>query len=304
MSAPTITRSAHPAALWPGVKAWFGQTYDELPAEWSQIFTQETSDKAYELVEETTGFGLAPIKPEAASLQYDTDQQGYESRFTHVVYALGYIITREALEDNQYEALSRRRARALAFSMRQTTEIVHANVLNRGFSSAYPIGDGEELFSATHPTAGGAQSNLLTAADLSEASLEDSLKAIAQARNARGLNVAIRGRRLIIPSSEMFNAERIVNSNLRPGTANNDINAVKAMGLLPDGVVVNHYLTDQDAWFVQTDVDQGLMSFWRRKPSLERDSDFDTENAKAKSTMRFATGVADWRAIYGNPGAA
>lgn len=303
MGAPTITRSAHPAALWPGVKAWFGQSYEELPAEWSQIFTQETSDKAYEEVVESTGFGLAPIKPEAASIQYDTDAEGYKSRFTHFVYGLGYIVTREALDDNQYETLSRRRARSLAFSMRQTTEIVHANVLNRGFSTSYLGGDGKPLFAADHPTAGGAQSNLLTAADLSEASLEDGLKVIAQTRNARGLNIASRAKRLIVSSADMFNAERIVNSNLRSGTANNDVNAVKAMGLLPGGVVVNHYLTDLDAWFLQTDIDQGLMSFWRRRPELEKDSDFDTENAKAKSTMRFSVGWADWRSVFGNAGA-
>ena len=302
MSAPTITRSAHPSALWPGVKAWFGQTYDELPAEWSQIFSMETSDKAYEEVVEATGFGLAPVKPEAASIQYDTDSEGYKSRFTHFVYGLGYIVTREALDDNQYEVLSRRRARSLAFSMRQTTEIVHANVLNRGFSSSYLGGDGVALFSASHPTSGGLQSNLLTAADLSEASLEDGLKRIAQTRNARGLNIASRARRLIVSSDDMFNAERIVNSNLRSGTANNDVNAVKAMGLLPGGVVVNHYLTDPDAWFIQTDIDSGLMSFWRRKPELEKDSDFDTENAKAKSTMRFSCGWADWRSLYGASG--
>lgn len=303
MSAPTITRSAHPAALWPGVKAWFGQTYDELPAEWSQIFSQETSDKAYEEVVEATGFGLAPVKPEAASIQYDTDGEGYKSRFTHVVYGLGYIVTREALDDNQYEVLSRRRSRSLAFSMRQTTEIVHANVLNRGFSTSYLGGDGKPLFAADHPTLGGAQSNLLTAADLSEASLEDGLKVIAQARNARGLNIASRAKRLIVSSSDMFNAERILNSNLRPGTANNDVNAVRSMGMIPEGAVVNHYLTDPDAWFLQTDIDQGLMSFWRRRPELEKDSDFDTENAKAKSTMRFSVGWADWRSAYGNVGA-
>lgn len=302
MGAPTITRSAHPAALWPGVKAWFGQTYDELPTEWDQIFDRETSDKAYEEVVEATGFGLAPVKPEAASIQYDTDGEGYKARFTHVVYALGYIVTREALDDNQYDVLSRRRARSLAFSMRQTTEIVHANVLNRGFSGSYLGGDGVPLFSASHPTMGGLQSNLLTAADLSEASLEDGLKVVAQVRNARGLNIALRAQKLIVSTGDMFNAERILNSNLRSGTANNDINAVKAMGLLPGGAVVNHYLTDTDAWFLKTNTPEGLMSFWRREASLEKDSDFDTENAKAKSSMRFSAGWGDWRGVFGNPG--
>jgi len=303
MSAPTITRSAHPSALWPGVKSWFGTSYDELPSEWDKIFDTDTSDKAYEEVVEASGFGLAPVKPEAASIQYDTDAEGYKSRFTHVVYALGYIVTEEELEDNQYEVLSRRRSRMLAYSMRQTTEIVHANILNRGFSASYLGGDGKALFAADHPTAGGAQSNLLTAADLSEASLEDGLKVVAQTRNSRGLNIANTARKLIIPTGEMFNAERIVNSNLRSGTANNDDNAIKQMGLLPGGIVVNHYLTDQDAWFLQTGVPDGLMSYWRRKVRLEKDSDFDTANAKAKASMRFAAGWGDWRGAYGNAGA-
>lgn len=298
-----ITRSAHPSDLWPGIKAHFGANYTTLPAEWSTIFSKETSDKAYEEVVEATGFGLAPIKSEGAGIQYDSDGEGYKSRFTHVVYALGYIVTREELEDNQYEAKSMRRSRALSFSMRTTAEIVHANILNRAFSASYVGGDGVALLSASHPTASGNQSNLLTAADLSEASLEDGLKAVMQVKNARGLNIAVRAEQLIIPTAEAFNAERILKSQLRSGTANNDINAVRSMGLLPKGVNINHYLTDTDAWFLQTDVPEGLQSMWRREVMLEKDSDFDTENAKAKASMRFSAGWGDHRAVFGSAGA-
>jgi hypothetical protein len=298
-----ITRSAHPSALWPGVKAWFGNNYQSLPAEWSSIFEKQTSDKAYEKVVEATGFGLAPIKSEGATIQYDSDGEGYTSTFTHVVYALGYIVTREELEDNKYTEVSMRRSRALSFSMRTTAEIVHANVLNRAFSGSFPGGDGVALVSAAHPTASGNQSNLITAADLSEASLEDGLKAVMQVRNARGLNIAVRAEQLIIPTAEAFNAERILKSQLRVGTANNDINAVRSMGLLPKGVNINHYLTDADAWFLQTDVPEGLMSMWRREVALEKDSDFDTENAKAKASMRFSAGCGDFRAVFGSAGA-
>lgn len=298
-----ITRSAHPSALWPGIKAWFGNNYASLPAEWSSIFEKGTSDKAYEEVVEATGFGLAPVKSEGAAIQYDSDGEGYKSRFTHVVYALGYQVTREELEDNKYKEVSERRSRALAFSMRTTAEIVHANILNRAFSTSYVIGDGAAMLSAAHPTASGNQSNLLTAADLSEASLEDGLKAVMQVKNARGLNIAVRAEQLIIPTAEAFNAERILKSQLRSGTPNNDINAVRSMGLLPKGVNINHYLTDADAWFLQTDVPEGLQSLWRREVALEKDSDFETENAKAKASMRFSAGIGDWRAIFGSAGA-
>lgn len=296
-----ITRSAHPADLWPGIKAHFGLNYNKLPAEWSQIFEKETSDKAYEKVVEATGFGLAPIKTEGAPIQYDTDAEGVTSRFTHVVYALGYIVTREELEDNQYTEKSTARSRALSFSMRTTAEIIHANILNRAFDTAYPVGDGAALISTSHPTASGLASNLVTAADLSEASLEDGLRAMAQTRNGRGLNIAVKARRLIVSTGDMFNASRILNSTLRVGTANNDINAINAMGSLPE-MIVNHYLTDQDAWFIQTDVPEGFKSYWRREVELEKDNDFDTENAKAKASMRFAAGVADWRAVLGSQG--
>lgn len=297
-----ITRSAHPALLWPGVKSIFGGKYNEYPAEWSRIFSQETSTKAYEKFVEEGGFGLAPIKAEGAPIEYDADTQGYTATFTHVVYAKGFIVTREAIEDSQYEEVAGRRSRKLAKAMRVTAETVHANVLNRGFSSAYPIGDGKALFATDHPTAGGAQGNLLTAADLSEASIEAAAIQISKAKDSAGLPIASRIKRLIVGPDNVFNVERILGSTLQSNTESNNINALKSMGTIPE-VVVNHYLTDPDAWFIQTDEDDGLVSFWRRQPALQQDTDFDTENARAKSSMRFAAGVGDWRAIYGNPGA-
>jgi hypothetical protein len=296
-----ITRSAHPALLWPGVKSIFGGKYNEYPPEWSQIFSQETSNKAYEKFVEEGGFGMAPIKAEGAPIEYDADTQGYTATFTHVVYAKGFIVTREAIEDNQYSEVAERRARKLAKAMRVTAETVHANVLNRGFSSSFPIGDGKALFASDHPTATGAQSNLLTAADLSEASLEAAAIQISKAKDTAGLPIASRIKRLIVGPDNVFNVERILGSTLQSASESNNLNALKSMGTIPE-VVVNHYLTDTDAWFIQTGDEDGLVSFWRRKPALQQDTDFDTENARAKSSMRFAAGVGDWRAIYGNAG--
>jgi hypothetical protein len=297
-----ITRSNHPDALWPGVKAWFGKNYKDLPAEWSNIFEKMDSDKYQELLVESTGFGLAVVKPEGSGVSYDTDGQGYKTTLTHAVYGLGYIVTREENEDNLYKEVSERRAKALAFSMRTTGEIVHANVLNRAFSSSYTIGDGVAMCSASHPTRSGNQSNLLTAADLSESALEDGVKTINQMKNNRGLNIAGSVARLITYTDDIFNATRILKSQLRQGTANNDVNALRVMGTIPE-VTANHYLTDTDAWFLQTDIPDGLVSMWRREVALEKDNDFDTENAKAKATMRFLAGVGDWRGVYGNQGA-
>lgn len=299
----TITRSAHPSALWPGVKAWFGTNYKDFPTIWTQIFERQTSDKAWEDLVETSGFGLAPVKTEGAPIQYDTDAEGYKTRLTHTVYGLGCMVTREELEDNQYLRNMRTRTRKLARSMRVTQEVVHANVLNRAFSTAYAGGDGAAIISAAHPGPGGNRSNLAaTVADLSEASLEDMLTQISTAKDNRGLPIMVRGAKLVIHPSNAFNAERILNSTMRSGSANNDINAIRSMGLVSGGVVVNPYLTDPDAWFLITDADDGLVSMWRRDVELQQDSDFDTENAKAKATMRFLAGVGDWMSIFGTPG--
>lgn len=297
----TITRSAHPAALWPGIKAFFGNMYNEHPQEWMGVFEKDGSDKAYEKVVETTGFGLAPIKAEGGSVAYDTDAEGVTNTLTHVVYALGYIVTREELDDNQYKRLSERRAKGLAFSMRQTAEIVHANILNRAFSASYLGGDGVALCSDSHPTRSGNQDNLLTAADLSETALEDAVKQVNAVKNARGLRIAVKPRRLIIHTDEEFNATRILKSELRVGTANNDINAMRVLGSIPE-IKPMHFLTDSDAWFLQTDVPEGLLSYWRNEVELTKDQDFDTENAKAKARMRFAAGWGDFRALFGSAG--
>lgn len=302
MPAGVITRSAHPDALWPGVKAWFGIEYDKVPATWSKIFTKATSNKYQERIAEGTTFGLAPTKAEASPIQYDSDQEGYVAIFQHAVYALGYIVTREELEDDLYEEVSRARSGNLAWSMQTTAEYVHANVFNRGFNPNYPIGDGAAFFSAAHPTLSGNQSNLLTAADFSEAAMEDATKAVWAFKNSRGFPINAGVKALIIPPNVAFNATRVLNSVLRSGTNNNDINALNAMGIVPN-IIVDKYLSSNNAWFVQTDVPNGLLSMWRRQVELERDNDFDTENAKAKSTMRFACGPADWRSALGNPSA-
>jgi hypothetical protein len=300
-----ITRSNHPDALWPGVKVWFGKEYGQFPRIWSEFFTKRQSDKAWEYLIEATGFGLAPVKAEGASIAYDSDQQGYKNTLYHVVYGLGYIVTREELEDNLYTEVSQTRASSLAFSMRTTGEIVHANILNRGFTGgSYAGGDGVALFSTAHPTLSGNQANTLAAAaDFSEASLEDAIKVLMQMKNSRGLNIPVTATKLMVHPTEAFNAERVLKSNLRPGTANNDINAIRSMNILQDGFVVNPYLSDLDSWFLKTDVPNGLVSMWRREVELERDNDFDTENAKAKSTMRFVPGWGDWRGSFGVAGA-
>ena len=303
----TITRSNHPSNLWPGVKAWFGNKYDEYGKPYEAYFQMETSDKAYEEIAEATGFGLAAPKPEGASIQYDNDGEGYKSRFTNVVYGLGYIVTREAIEDGQYKTISERRSAELARSMNTTKCIVHANVLNRGFSGSYVGGDGVALFSASHPTLSGNQSNLLTAADLSESALESAVTAISTMKNARGHILGAMPKALIIHPSEMFNASRILDSELQSGaktdtTNTNNVNVLKAKGLV-DMVIVDPYLTDSDAWFLTTDIPYGLLSFNRRALEFTKDNDFDTENAKAKATERFATGWADWRGCFASAGA-
>lgn len=297
-----ITRSTNPDLLWPGIQAIFGTTYDKLPKEYTRIFDVRKSTKAYEKVTEATGLGLAAVKPEGSSIIYDAPGQGPANVFTHVTYGLGYIMTREAEEDNQYQEVAEANAAALPWSMWTTKEIVHANVLNRAFNGAYLGGDGQPLLSASHPTANGTQSNLLTAADLSESALEDALTRIAQAKNSAGLPIALRAVRLIVGPGQIFNATRLLESEGRSGTANNDLNAFKTLGLVPE-IVVNHYLDDDDAWFLQTNAPNGLISYQRRALALEKDNDFDTENRKHKATERYSAGWGDPRALYGSAGA-
>jgi len=301
--AGVITTGNHPKALWPGMHKFWGREYNEHPQEWSQIFDSQSSEKNYEEDAEVTGFGLAPRKAQAAAISYDSESQGATTRYTHVTYGLGYIVTREELEDNLYEIVSKRRIKALAFSVRQTEETVAANVLNRAFNTSYTGGDGKAMIVSDHATLAGSQSNVLTAAaDFSEASLEDLIIQIMQATNSRGLKIKLMPQKLVIPPAVAFDAHRVVKSALQSGTANNDANAVKDMGLVKD-IVVNHYLTDSDAWFLTTNAPNGLIRFNRRSTEFKQDNDFDTENAKAKSTLRFSLGWTDWRGIYGTPGA-
>jgi phage major head subunit gpT-like protein len=299
-----ITTGNHPKELWPGVAAWFGRQYDEYESQYTKLFDTETSEKNYEEDVQVTGFGLASIKTEGASITYDTETQGFTKRYTHVVYGSGYIVTREELEDSQYEVVSKRRAQAMAFSARQTKENVTANVYNRGFNTAYTGGDGKRLLTTDHPSIAGDWSNVLaTAADLSESSLEDMIIQIMGATNDRGLRISLQPKSLIVHRNDWFNANRILKSTLQNDTSNNSINALKATNALPGGIVVNQYLTDSDAWFIRTNAPRGMIYWQRRAYEFKQDNDFDTENAKAKFTERYAVGWTDPRGLYGSAGA-
>lgn len=297
-----ISTANHPKDLWPGVHAWFGREYPKNEQYWKQCFQMSTSDKSYEEEVELTGFGLMPIKNEGQAISYDSETQGYVTRYTNVSYGMGYIVTQEALEDGQYEKVSKRRASALAFSAYTTKETVHANILNRWFTAGYTGGDGVVGGSASHPTVNGTQSNILgTAADLSEASLEDLCVIIMNATNSRGLRIGLTPRKLIVPPALHFDAGRILESELQNDTANNAKNIVG--GMFKDSYLTWSFLTDTDAWFVKTDAPNGLTHFKRREGKFEQDSDFDTSNAKAKYTERYSAGWTDWRGVYSSAGA-
>ncbi|MCF4166339.1 hypothetical protein L2U69_11845 [Zavarzinia compransoris] len=299
-----ITTGNHPKALWPGIKAWWGRQYQEHQEEYSDLFETDTSDKAYEEDVQVTGFGLAPVKAQGAGAQYDSETQGFTSRYTHVAYALGYIVAYEELRDNLYEVVSRRRSQALAFSMRQTKENVAANVYNRAFSGSYIGGDGVSLLSASHPSLAGNWSNILpVAADLSETALEDMIIQIMGATNDRGLKISLMAKSLHTSRQEWFNANRILKSTLQNDTANNAVNVLKATNALPGGVKVNHYFTDQDAWFMRTNAPRGMIHYNRDPITFDQDNDFDTKNAKAMCYERYSFGWTDPRALYGSAGA-
>jgi hypothetical protein len=299
-----INTGSFAKALWPGVNAWYGKAYSEYPEEYTKLFEKYGSTKAFEEDVGVSSFGLAVQKSEGSPISYDSERQAFITRYQHVVYALGFIITREMMEDDQYDVVGQRKAQGLAFSMRQTKEIIAANVYNRATTSGYVGGDGVVLLSASHPNIkGGVQSNTLaTAADLSEAALEQACIDIAGFTNDAGLLIAVRPKTLVIPRQLMFEAKRILNSDGRVGTDNNDLNALKTMGVVPE-IVTNHYLTDTDAWFIRTDAPHGMKYFERRGDSFDMDNDWDTENAKFKATSRYSFGWTDWRGIYGSVGA-
>ena len=300
-----ISRAQLAKELEPGLNALFGLEYDRYENEHAEIFDEESSDRAFEEEVMLAGFSTAPTKSEGGSISFDDAQETFTARYTHETIALAFSITEEAIEDNLYDRLASRYTKALARSMAQTKQIKAAAILNNAFSSSNAIGDGVALASSSHPTINGNQSNILsTASDLNETSLEQALIDIAGFKDERGLKIAVRGTKLIIPKELQFIAERVLNSNLRPGTADNDANAMKNMGMLPEGAVVNHFLTDTDAFFIKTDAPNGFKFFNRAPIKTAMEGDFDTGNMRFKARERYSFGVSDWRCVFATPGAA
>ena len=299
-----ISRAQLVKELEPGLNALFGLEYKNYADEHTQIFDIENSDRAFEEEVMLSGFANASVKPEGSSVNFDTAQETFTARYTHETLALAFSITEEAIEDNLYDRLASRYTKALARSMANTKQVKAANVLNNAFSSSFAGGDGKELCATDHPTIAGTFSNeLATSADLNETSLEQSLIDIAAFTDERGLKIAARGVKMIIPSELQFTAERLMKSQGRVGTADNDINAVVSMGMIPQGYVVNNYLTDTDAFFIKTDVPNGLKMFVRSPIKTAMEGDFDTGNVRYKARERYSFGFSDPRGIFGSPGA-
>ena len=301
-----ISRSQLVKELEPGLHALFGLEYKRWEREHAEIFTEETSERAFEEETLITGFGAAPTKSEGASVEFDSAAEQWTARYVHETVALAFAITEEAVEDNLYDTLSRRYTAALARSMAYTKQVKAANVLNNAFSSSFPGGDGKELIATDHPTVqAGTQSNEpSTAADLSESSLENAIISIGGFADDRNIPVAVQARKLVIPKELAFTAQRILKSELRVGTADNDVNALNSMGMFPEGYVVNHYLTDTDAFFILTDLtNTGLKMFQRRPLKTSMEPDFETGNMRFKAPERYSFGFSDWRCIFGSPGA-
>ena len=301
-----ISRAQLAKELEPGLNALFGLEFNRYENEHAEIFEEESSDRAFEEEVMLGGFSTAPVKNEGQSISFDDAQETYTARYTHETIALAFSITEEAVEDNLYDRLASRYTKALARSMAQTKQIKAAAILNNAFATGVSaIGDGAALCSGAHPSLSGNQTNVLAvAADLNETSLEQMLIDVAGMTDERGLKIAVRGMKLIIPKELQFIAERVINSNLRSGTADNDLNATKAMGMLPDGAVVNHFLTDTDAFFIKTDAPNGFKFFNRSAIKTAMEGDFDTGNMRFKARERYSFGVSDWRCVYGTPGAA
>lgn len=305
MPGGVITTSSHPKALWPGVHDFWGQIYAEHAREYEQIYDVEDSDMAYEEEVQITGFGLAPLKPQGQSGTYDSEVQGPTSRYTHLAYALGYIVTYEELRDNLYEKVSMRRAKANAFSVNQTIDNVAAVIPNNAFNSTYfTTGDGVALNSAAHVnTTGGTYSNILSpAADLSEAAMEDLVVQIMGTQTDRGLLISIMPQSLHIARQEWFNANRILKSVLSSASSDNAINVLKATNAFPKGIHMNHYFTAAHAWWIKTNCPNGMQLYWRDRPFFDQDNEFDSKNAKALTYMRFSVGCTDPRAWFGSNG--
>ena len=301
-----ISRSQLVKELEPGLNALFGLEYNRYENEHAEIFASEASDRAFEEEVMLTGFGSAPVKTEGSAVTFDQATESFTARYTHETIAMAFAITEEAIEDNLYDRLAARYTRALARSMANTKQVKAANVLNNAFNSSFAGGDGKELCATDHPIATGGRfrNELSTAADLSETSLEQSLIDIAAFVDERGLKIAMQGVKLIIPKELQFTAERILRAPQRVGTADNDINAMASMGMMPQGYRVNHYLTDTDAFFIMTDAPNGLKQFVRSPVKTAIEGDFDTGNVRFKARERYSFGFSDPRGIFGSPGAA
>ena len=290
--------------LEPGLNALFGLEYDRYENQHTEIFDSESSDRAFEEEVMLGGFGNAETKPEGSGVVYESAQETFTARYTHETIALAFSLTEEAVEDNLYDKISTRYTKALARSMANTKQIKAANVLNRAFNSSFLGGDDKELCATDHPTLSGDQKNeLSTSADLNETSLEQMLIDIAGMKDERGMKIALRGMKMIIPVNLQFTAERLMKSAGRVGTADNDLNAIKSMGMVPQGYVVNNFLTDTDAFFIKTDAPNGLKMFTRAPIRTAMEGDFDTGNVRYKARERYSFGFSDWRGIFGSPGA-
>ena len=299
-----ISRNQLVKELEPGLNALFGLEYKQYENQSSEIYTTESSDRAFEEEVMLSGFAQAQVKPEGGGVVYDNAQETFTARYTNETIALAFAITEEAIEDNLYDRLASRYTKALARSMAQTKQVKGVVPLNNGFTTAFSSGDGVALFSTAHPTIAGTVANTLaTAADLNETSLEQSLIDIAAMTDERGLKIAAKGMKMIIPSALQFTAERLMASAGRVGTADNDINAIKSMGMIPQGYSVNNYLTDTDAFYILTDVPNGMKHFERTPMTTKMEGDFDTGNVRYKARERYVFGVSDYRGVFASPGA-
>jgi hypothetical protein len=305
MAGGIINTGSHPKLLWPGIFTTWGQMYDQHQKEYTDLYDIKMSDKAYEQAVQISPFGLAPVKPQGQPVTYDGEIQGAVTTYQHLAYALGFIVTYEEMKDNLYKEVATRRAEANAFSMQQTIENVAAFLYNNAFATTFfTTGDGAALCSASHVNAtGGNYSNALTpAADLSEAALEDITVQIMGTQNDTGLLINVMPRSLHVARQEWYNANRILQSVLQSDSANNNINVLKATNVFPEGVKMNHYFSQPRAFFIRTNVPNGMTMFWRDEPTFDQDNDFDTKNAKAASYMRFSVGCTDPRGIFGSNG--
>ena len=299
-----ISRAQLLKELLPGLNALFGLEYARYGEEHKEIYETETSERSFEEETKLSGFSAAPVKNEGSAIAYDNAQEAWSTRYTHETIALGFSITEEAIEDNLYDSLSARYTKALARAMAYTKQVKAATVLNNGFSSSYPGGDGQALFSTAHPlVSGGTNSNTPTVqVDLNETSLEAAVIQIAAWTDERGLLIAARPKKMIVPPALMFVADRLLETELRVGTNDNDINAIKNMGAVPEGYTVNHFLTDPNAWFLTTDVPNGMKHFVRTPLQNSMDGDFDTGNVRYKARERYSFGWSDPLGMWGSSG--